>query len=379
MGLFRRRGSSYWWYKFKKGGKTIEGSTKLTDFKSAKKVFEARRSKYILGEEVPGEKPQIKLGELLETYMRDHARLNKRSGFRDEARCRRLLEFFGNCRASEVTPQRVEQFKAFRRQQLVAGHPIAPSTCNRDLACLKTAFSKGVLWGLVDGNPVKRVSLFNEKDRGRMRLLTQEEKARLLAACSTALRRLVIFALKTGTRQGEMLALRWSDVDTVGNRIVIRKSKSGKIRPIPIHPDVAEVLQGVPRRGEHVFSDKRGGPLSRMGWVRTQFHLAVEKAGLGDYRWHDLRHQFCSDLIMAGCDAATVKELAGHSSLAVTERYVHLHPQHRITAINLLKSERKTPESTPRGRQKLRDRASTRAGGDNYGDSAILARSTNAK
>jgi integrase len=351
MGLYRRKGSPHWWYSFRHDGKRIYASTGVTDHKAAKQIYVIRRNKHILRKE-RDELAPLKIGELLETYLRDYAR-DKTTVHKDKAACKRLSDFFGDRQAAEITPQLIEQFKNYRRQKTISGRPVTGATVNRDLACLKTAFSKAVQWGLVSSNPVKMVKLYSEKDRARTRYLSPEEKARLLAVCSPELRRIVLAALKTGMRKSELLTLRWLDVDFGANQIKIRKSKSGRIRFIPLHPDVLEILKDLPKSGDYIFTGSRGDALTLYGWVRTQFEAALDKTGIRNFKFHDLRHTFASEMIMRGADLKTVSELLGHATTAMTERYSHLSPAHKNLAINLLSQEGKAPLAMPKVLQEL--------------------------
>ena len=347
MGLYKRDDSPLWWYSFLHKGKRVQASTGVTDHKVANQIYLINRNKVILRKE-RDEHPPLKIGELLETFLKDYAR-DKITVHKDKAACKRLVAFFGDRQASDITPQLIEQFKNHRRQALIGQRPISGATVNRDLACLKTAFSKGVQWGLVPSNPVKLVKLYSEKDRARTRYLSPTEKAALLAACSPELRRLVLIALKTGMRKSELLGLRWQDVDFGANQIKIRKSKSGRMRFIPLHSDVLEVLNDLPKGGDIIFTSSNGNAYTLYGQVRTQFDVALGKAGILNFRFHDLRHTFASEMIMRGADLKTVSELLGHANTAMTERYSHLSPTHRALAVNLLAQEGKaSAPATPR-------------------------------
>lgn len=262
--------------------------------------------------------------DLLATYLRDYAKVNKSSFSRDEIAIAHLNTFMGDKQAAEVSPRDLERYKSSRRETLRAGKPITGATINREMAILKTA---------------------------------GEEKTKLLAVLSPELRRFVIMALKTGMRAGEILGLKWPDIDANANQIVIRKNKSGRMRFIPLHPDVAEILSSLPKHGEFVFSDKHGERYGRSSWIRTQFEKALDQAGIRDFHIHDLRHTFASELIMKGADLKTVSELLGHSSTRMTERYSHLSPHHKSLAVNLLAVEAKPVQVLPKVLQKLAKRA----------------------
>ena len=338
MGVYKRGGSPFYWFKFRSDGKNVYGSTGATDFKVARQVYITERNKHIQ-RKAAGKLAPIELRDLLATYLRDYAKVNKSSFDRDEIAIRHLNSFMGDKLASELSPRDLERYKASRRATLRADKPITGATVNRELAILKTAFNKGIEWSLVDSNPVERIKFFSEKDRARTRYLSADEKAKLLAAASPELRRFIIIALKTGMRLSEILSLKWADIDLNVNQILVRKSKSGGMRFIPLHRDVVQVLSSLPKRGDCAFSNARGERYSRSCWVRTQFETLVDRIGIRDFHIHDLRHTFASELVMKGADLKTVSELLGHSSMRMTERYSHLSPHHKSLAVNLLEAE----------------------------------------
>src|SRR5690348_15155066 len=248
MGVYKRDGSPFYWYKFSYDGKNVYGSTGATDHKVAQQVYITERNKHIQ-RKTTGELAPIKLKDLLETYLRDYARVNKSSFARDEIAVDHLKDFMGDKLASEVSNRDLECYKSKRKDDLCGTKRISGATINREMAILKTAYNKAIEWDLLVFNPVERVKFFSEKDRGRTRYLSADEKKKLLAACSPELRRFVILALKTGMRAGEILGLKWSDIDRNANQIIVRKSKSGRMRFIPLHSDVVEVLKSLPKYG----------------------------------------------------------------------------------------------------------------------------------
>jgi integrase len=345
MGVFKRPDSPFYWYKFRNDGKTVRRSTGATDHKVALQVYITQRNKHIQRKAVERLAP-IKLSDLLATYLRDYAKVNKSSFDRDEIAIEHLNDFLGDKDASDISPRDLERYKSRRKQTVRGGKQITGATVNRELAILKTAFNKGIEWTLVDSNPVKKIKFFSEKDRARTRYLTADEKPKLFAVISPELRRFVIIALKTGMRFSEILGLKWLDIDSSANQILVRKSKSGKMRFIPLHPDVTEVLSSLSKHGPYAFSNAQGERYSRSCWIRTQFEVAVEKAEIHDFHVHDLRHTFASELVMKGVDLKTISELLGHSSTRMTERYSHLSPTHVSQAVNLLAIEAKPPQAS---------------------------------
>jgi integrase len=205
------------------------------------------------------------------------------------------------------------------------------------VARLKRMFNLSVDWGLMPTNPAARVRLFRE-DRRRVRYLTEEEETGLLDACSLQLRRVVLFALHTGMRRGEILGLRWQDVDSKNGVAVIpaEKAKGKRTRFIPLNSVALAVLDEMPAsldRTALVFKNSAGNEWDRL---RKHWEYAVFAAGLEDFRFHDLRHTYASRLVMAGIDLAVLRELLGHRDFEMTLRYAHLAPSRLKAAVTVL-------------------------------------------
>lgn len=150
------------------------------------------------------------------------------------------------------------------------------------------------------------------------------------------LREIVIIALNTGCRRGEILNLKWKHVDLKHGFIVIADSKNGESRNIPINADLADMLNDISRRidSPYVFVNPDTG--TRYQDVKKSFATALSEASIMDFRFHDLRHTFASHLVMGGVDITTVSRLLGHKSLTMTLRYSHLAPNHLQKAVDCL-------------------------------------------
>ncbi len=182
---------------------------------------------------------------------------------------------------------------------------------------------------------VRRVKLLEENNR-RLRYLSKEECKTLINACSSHLKPIVITALNTGMRRGEILSLTWENVDLKHGFILLDRTKNGERREIPINATLRDTLEALPRRidGGPVFYD----PITGLpyGDVKTAFNGARRRAKIRDFRFHDFRHTFASHLVMAGVDLTTVSRLLGHKSLSMTLRYAHLSPMHMTKAVDVL-------------------------------------------
>ena len=245
-----------------------------------------------------------------------------------------LLDAFSNVPLRRFTTRLVEQFQSERMQR---GNK--PATVNRLLATLKHQFTKAVDWDMVEEETLKRVrkvKLLEENNR-RLRYLSREECQALIQASDPHLRPILITALNTGMRKEEILSLRWDEnVDLKHNFILLDRTKNGERREVPINATLRAALQGLTRRldSPYVFCDPLTG--KRYKDVKRSFRSACRRAGIKDFRFHDCRHTFASQLVMAGADLMTVKELLGHKTLAMTLRYSHLAPAHRRRAVDLL-------------------------------------------
>jgi integrase len=146
-------------------------------------------------------------------------------------------------------------------------------------------------------------------------------------------------ALNTGMRRGEILNLKWSDINMRTGTIIIRKSKNNEVRMIPINDTLKQSLEqiGPQQSNEYVFGNGNGKPYVT---IKTGFKAAVRRAGITDFRFHDLRHTFASHLIMSGVDIKSVQELLGHKDIRMTIRYSHLSNAHLQEAVKRLDVDR---------------------------------------
>ncbi|MBU1181375.1 MAG: tyrosine-type recombinase/integrase [Proteobacteria bacterium] len=282
-----------------------------------------------------GTKPQIQevqLPKFVEMFIEDYSKVNKTSWRDDEIRLGKWAEFLGNVRLQDVTPVEIERFKTKR---LTDG--VSKSTVNRYLAILKRLYNIAIEWGYAKENPVRRIKFYSEADCMKERILTAEEEDRLLEAASAHLKPILIVALNTGMRRGEILKLTWDRVDIEKEQIFINKTKSGKPRIVDMNSTLISLFTQLRSRdaaGGYVFlNPKTGKPFNK---VQKSFDGACERTGIQDLRFHDLRHTFASRLIAAGVDLIRVKELLGHSTVRITERYTHASREDKKKAVELL-------------------------------------------
>lgn len=266
-----------------------------------------------------------------------------------------------------ITPLDVERW---RRERLKAG--VSKATVNREWGRLRAALGKAHSWGII-GVPVK-VSRLTLDARGRVRYLTSEERTRLLEALEAREQRrreervrmiqwqrgrglpefaahgtysdhvmpLVLLVLNSGLRRGEALGLTWRAIDFARGMIHVHAttSKSGQSRDIPMTAEARRVLevwhkQQAPKdHAAYLFALPSGERLQSIGHKTWREIMAT--AGIKDFRFHDLRHDYASRLVMADVDLYSVSKLLGHSDVAMTQRYAHLAPDYLRAAVGKL-------------------------------------------
>lgn len=328
-----KRGNIYWIRYSGLDGKTIRETAGSIKFRDAEALLIQRRQAI-----KEGKQPELIritknyiFNELISEYLKWAER---QGGFRQKEHIiKQLSEAFGNLPLRRFNTMLLEQYQTERLQK---GNK--PATINRHIATLKHAFTKAVDWNMVEGETLKRVrrcKLLQENNR-RLRYLSKEDCQNLINTCDSHLIPIVITALNTGMRKGEILSLKWDNVDLRHGFILLDVTKNGERREIPINDTLRYTLQGLTRRLDipYVFHDSVTG--KRYQDVKRGFKSACRRAGIKDFRFHDLRHTFASHLIMAGIDLTTVKELLGHKTLAMTLRYSHLAPSHKVKAVNVL-------------------------------------------
>ena len=273
---------------------------------------------------------KIKFEDFADEFFRLHSQPNKKptSIQSDKIIIKNLKSFFAGRYLYNIGPQLVEEYKVERSKE------VKPATVNRELACLKCMFNKAIEWGKTEVNPVRKVKLFRENNT-RIRYLEKEEIQKLLDNCASHLKPIATLAVNTGMRKSEILRLKWIDIDFKRDLLYLIETKNGERREVPINKTVKETLIKVSKhlRSSYVFCNKIGKPYAN---VRTSFDTALKRAGIIDFRFHDLRHTFASHLVMLGIDLRTVQELLGHKTIEMTLRYSHLSPDHKNRAVGIL-------------------------------------------
>lgn len=273
----------------------------------------------------------------------------------------------------EITPLVIDKWK----QRRLNVDKVAASTANRQMNDLRACLSKAVEWGMIDVNPFDKVKSFDTDSSPKVRHLSPAEEMRLRNALNAResemkadrnranewrtkrkmpvyptygvdefadhLKPAVLLSLNTGLRRGELLKLKWKNVDLPQRNLTVEAetAKAGKTRHVRLNDEAISILrtwreqsrrEGV-IRSVYVFCDSQGQPFSDM---RTSWEGLLKAAKIENFRWHDLRHTFASNLVIAGVDLNKVRALLGHSDYKMTLRYAHLAPDHMQDAVDRL-------------------------------------------
>jgi integrase len=311
MAIYRR--GENWYVDFTFHGKRIREmigpSRKGAEKVIAKRKAEIAENKFL---DVRKEPDPIKFYDFAKEYLQ-WSKANKKpsSHIRDLSSFRALNKEFEKKTIQEITK---------------------PATINRELALIKHLYTKAIEWGRMRENPAKKVKLLKGEVR-RVRYLMPDEVQKLLSNCADHLKPLVTVAVHTAMRKSELLDLKWEQVNFEQGFITLLDTKNHERRDIPMNETVKATLRGMERQDEYVFSGFYGRRFDR---IKRSFHDALKKSGIGDFRLHDLRHTFASNLVMEGEDLNTVRELLGHKNLIMTLRYAHLAPGKKTKAVNIL-------------------------------------------
>ena len=284
------------------------------------------------------------LADVIREYL--DATKNEKRSHKDDARYGRVWsERFAGRTLEEISPADLEKIRAERLKVAPPPtdenerpkKPTSPSTVNREFAFLKHVFNVAIRDGKIGANPVAKLRMLREPS-GRTRYLSDEEEAALLKALpGDEDRQRVTVLLHTGFRRGELLGLRWKDVDFKAGVLTIPKSKNGDTRYVPMTSTVRAILSRRARPLDSaalIFPNTEG--TRDLRWAKKTVPAALRAARIEDFRFHDLRHTFASRLAMESVDLMTIRDLMGHKTMTMTLRYSHLSPGHRQNAVERL-------------------------------------------
>ncbi|HUO58663.1 MAG TPA: tyrosine-type recombinase/integrase [bacterium] len=303
----------------------------------AKQVLAQHTREIVAGRFLAEEKQEVTFTEAADSFL-GYSEARRRSHDNDIQMVKRLKDYFGNRPLRSLTPDVVEGFLTHRRKvgnqapgERRTGMPLSNSTLNRDLGILKCIVNRAVFNGLLEKNPIQRVRPFKEESRDRT--LTSEEYQSLLGYCSPRLSAIVQLAYWTGMRKGEILGLRWEQVDFQNKVINLEAAdtKTQEKREVPLTEALIGLLKRTPKTlgCPYVFTERGKHILD----IKTAFLKAVRTAGIENFRFHDLRHCAVTNLRKAGVNDSVIMSISGHKTYAMFKRYNRIDRQDRVNAL----------------------------------------------
>ena len=266
---------------------------------------------------------------------------------------RRQLRWWRNKIGSDsvaiVSKRRILRLReALIREELRPGQHRSPATVNRYLSALSTLYTWALKKGWIDHHPVRGISPMNEGEE-RVRYLSDEERERLLDSCLACgdanLHALATLAISTGARRGELLRLRWSDIDLRARTVTLGASSTSAGRTLPLPAPTLDTLRPLAKvrriGGDEVFADREG----RVVFPRSAWESAVRAADIEDFRFHDLRHSAASYLAQCGASLVEIAQFLGHKTLQGVQRYAHLTDQRSQLGIDRMHERLFDPKS----------------------------------
>mgnify|MGYP000916308687 CR=1 FL=1 len=327
---------------------------------------------------IRGEMPQkktssnnISLGDFIECYYKPWVTVERKTGDKTLNLLVSTFRRFLNKPIDELT---VKEMEKWRHEKIALG--LKAASCNRQLTALKAVLNWGVKREYFEFNPLARLDRLTEHDSDiKVRYLTDDERMRLMVALDAREKRMreereshnrwlvergrppmpelggsfadylkpmVLVSLNSGIRRGTLFALKWKDIDFSTRTMTLRAiaMKSGKTTCLPLNSIVAKTLlqwrdQCPKAQNEDlIFPSPVSGKM--LNNVKKSWTAILKDASIENFRWHDMRHDFASRLVMQGVDLNVVRELLGHADLKMTMRYAHLAPSIKLQAVELL-------------------------------------------
>jgi len=338
---------------------------------------EARKFLFAIsrGEDPTAPLPQSDVTPTLEDFIRDMYApwvvVNRKSGKETVIMITRAFNSLLNVPIDQITAAKLEQWRTQQKQE----RGKKASSLNREITALKASINWAVSMGIIKDNPMGKLKSLPERDSNKIiRYLSADERARLMAALNERekemrqerknhnkwlkernlkelplyehfvdnLKPMILLSLSTGIRKGALFGLEWRDVNFSERILTLRAEieKAEKTRYIPMNDTVCNVLSKLKEQSGKIFPSALVFPSPKTGekinTCKTVWGRLLKRAKIENFRWHDMRHDFASQLVMAGVDLNTVRDLLGHADIKMTLRYAHLAPENRLQAVKVL-------------------------------------------
>ncbi len=317
-GVYRR--NDIWWVRFRMDGVHVRRSAK-TSRKAEAQAFLAK----LMEEHAQAARGEVRLRHLLTEAMdRYFEETSLKAGTVETYRynSRVIARLLGHLHLEEIDRRSLAEYVATRKRT-----GITDATIRRDLAFVGSVFAAAIRWGWVDTSPVTRFNKRGLKESDpRTRFLTREEFGRLHAVASADLQPVLMLAVETGLRKEELLGLKLDSIDLRRRELRLTITKTGRPRHVPLSPRALETIRELLERRSRPRSPYLicKGDGSRVGNPKKAFAGACRRAGIEDFRFHDLRHTYASWWVQDGGDLYRLSRILGHATLEMSARYGHL-------------------------------------------------------
>lgn len=330
MSLYQRKDSPYWWVKLTHHGRLIQHSTGTSDRQKAEEYHDKLKAS-LWDQARLGIKPSHTWNEAVVRYLTEKS--HKVSTADDKTHLRWVDRFLGGLQLARIDRDVLDRVWSARKAEGVSN-----ATVNRTMEVVRAVLRMAAFeWEWLDRVP--KVRMLPEPKR-RVRWITRDEAARLIATLPAHLAAMVRFSLETGLRRSNVTGLQWSQVDLVRRTAWIHadQAKARKAIAVPLSAAAVVVIrEQIGKHDTHVFS-YRGEPVRQ---VNTKaWRAALARVGITDFRWHDLRHTWASWHVQAGTPLHVLQELGGWECVEMVRKYAHLSSAHLAEYVDRLSNFR---------------------------------------
>lgn len=316
MSLYKRKNSSYWWLKVSIGGRTIQRSTGSSDKIKAQEYHDTLKAQ-LWQQERLGVKPSHSWREAVVRWLIETS--DKATHLEDKRKLAWMHQYLGDYVLNDINQDVIDKIRSVKLKE------VSKATTNRYLALIRSILIRARdEWEWIDKAP--KIRLFKESN-SRERSLTFDQVKCLMGELPAHQRETAMFALATGLRQRNVLELEWSQVNLELRHAWIHAGQSKNRRPIavPLNDTAIQVLQRQAGKHETRVFTYLGRPLKAAN--TKAWSNALKRAGITDFRWHDLRHTWATWQRQAGTPTHELQRLGGWRTGAMVERYAHLAPE----------------------------------------------------
>ncbi len=298
MGIYRRKDSPYYWFKFSVNGRLHQGTTETENRKLAERIMSKRRDEIVEGKhfDVTQEKKATTFDEFcINKYIPDYAKIHKASWKSDDLNCiKSFRPFFGSTTLDNLTAQDINRYVIEKSKTL------KKSTVNHYLRILRSILNMAIEWGYLNNNPALKVKYFKKVDNRRKRVLKKEELEKFMACADKEMQLITLFALMSFLRKKDLRAVSQAKVDFETKYIHAYQSKTHKDIDMPMNDTLEYVMRNLNIPLKHDF--------------RSKFKTAKTKSGIQDFQFRDLRRTGATYLHGLGVDLYTIAVLLGHKA-----------------------------------------------------------------